>query len=779
MNGYAGAGVTLSAEIAGVGNNDLLAVTGDVNLGGFLDVSLLGYQPQLWDTFDVLVADGAINGVFDLYDLPQLDPGLTWDVLYILDPQGPDIVRLEVVEGNAPIAVADYYTVPHSNAQVQYSIDTLAEQLPALLDNDYDPDGDPLTAHVVDYPANGTLTWFDENTGHFVYESAVDFVGTDYFSYFANDGENDSYVTLVTIDVTNNAPTAGDDFYSTVHDTELVVSAPGVLSNDFEMDPGDVLQAVVLSLPANGTLTDGTGAPLTVGAAFDGGFQYTPSAQFTGVDYFSYAADDGYEQSVATVTIEVTNDIPIAAADSYSINHDTTLNVTAPGVLSNDFDMDPLQAYLVDDVSHGQLSFGLDGSFTYTPDFHYVGPDSFSYFVTDGIEGSNTAIVTIDVFNDIPMAGDDYYMIPMDTSLNDPAPGVMSNDFDMDPLEVYLISGTSSGSLSLGLDGSVSYTPNPGFTGIDSFVYYIADGIEDSNPATVTIDVYDDGMGGGGGGGMLSAEYDFYFTLIDTALNEAAPGVMWNDSAGFTTIAVLDANASNGFVTLEPDGSFVYTPNAGFSGMDAFTYHLEDGAEFSNVASVDIQVDNGEALLAAGPGGDGTFDPLQRAQLVAIVDQAVAQWDALIANPATRRAMREIDFRVADLPGNTLGLTFPTMIVIDVDAAGYGWFIDATPGGNEEFQFNRATGQYEATAGPAADRMDLLTVVLHELGHVAGFADETPRSTHPGDVMLGILDVGTRRLPDESHAFRFLSQKVDALMARLSDERPTDPSLLR
>jgi hypothetical protein len=75
--------------------------------------------------------------------------------------------------------------------------------------------------------------------------------------------------------------------------------------------------------------------------------------------------------------------------------------------------------------------------------------------------------------------------------------------------------------------------------------------------------------------------------------------------------------------------------------------------------------------------------------------------------------------------------------------------------------------------------MDLLTVVLHELGHVAGLEDETPRTTHPGDVMLGILDVGVRRLPDASHTFRFLDNQFDALMARLPDEKEDDPVLLR
>jgi len=89
-----------------------------------------------------------------------------------------------------------------------------------------------------------------------------------------------------------------------------------------------------------------------------------------------------------------------------------------------------------------------------------------------------------------------------------------------------------------------------------------------------------------------TASGDSYSTAFQTALNVAAPGVLGNDSDpdGDALTAVLDANAAHGHVALNADGSFTYTPNAGFSGTDTFTYHATDSLLSSNVATVTITV---------------------------------------------------------------------------------------------------------------------------------------------------------------------------------------------
>jgi VCBS repeat-containing protein len=203
---------------------------------------------------------------------------------------------------------------------------------------------------------------------------------------------------LLNTTVTNRAPAAAADAYGTAEDTPRTVAAPGVLGNDTDPD-GDSLSAALVSGPAHGSLNLNA----------NGGFTYTPDADFNGTDTFTYQASDGTAQSnPATVTINVTpvNDSPAATDDAYSTAEDTPRTVPAPGVLANDTDLDSstLTAAVVTGPGHGTLTLNGDGSFTYTPATNYNGTDSFTYRVSDGTLQSDPATVTITVnaVNDAP-----------------------------------------------------------------------------------------------------------------------------------------------------------------------------------------------------------------------------------------------------------------------------------------------------------------------------------------------------------------------------------------
>src|SRR5207302_155580 len=133
-------------------------------------------------------------------------------------------------------------------------------------------------------------------------------------------------------------------------DTTLTISAPGVLSNDSDVD-GDPLHAVLVTAPTHGSLVlDATGA-----------FAYVPPTNFNGADSFTYKANDGtLDSAIATVRITVLpiNDAPVSPDLVCSINEDTTLTISAPGVLSNDSDVDgdALHAVLVTAPMHGSLA---------------------------------------------------------------------------------------------------------------------------------------------------------------------------------------------------------------------------------------------------------------------------------------------------------------------------------------------------------------------------------------------------------------------------------------
>ena len=115
-----------------------------------------------------------------------------------------------------------------------------------------------------------------------------------------------------TVTPVNDAPVAANDSYSTNEGTALTVAAAGVLANDTDVD-GDALNSILVSGPSHGALTFNA----------NGAFSYTPAANYSGSDSFTYKANDGTADStVATVslTVDPANDAPLAANDSYGVN---------------------------------------------------------------------------------------------------------------------------------------------------------------------------------------------------------------------------------------------------------------------------------------------------------------------------------------------------------------------------------------------------------------------------------------------------------------------------
>jgi hypothetical protein len=190
------------------------------------------------------------------------------------------------------------------------------------------------------------------------------------------------------------------------------------------------------------------------------------------------------------------NQLPVANDDSFSVVENLMLVVPAPGVLDNDTDPNDhnISAVLDTTTTNGSLELIGDGSFTYMPDPDFVGDDTFTYHVFDGLGNSNVATVTITVNenpNSAPTAVDDSYSMQQDGTLTVNAPGLLGNDSDPDgdPLTAALQTGPANGSVTVNGDGSFSYTPDGGFTGIDTFTYVTSDGFGGADTATVTITV--------------------------------------------------------------------------------------------------------------------------------------------------------------------------------------------------------------------------------------------------------------------------------------------------
>ena len=344
----------------------------------------------------------------------------------------------------------------------------------------------PLTAILDAGPSSASSFTFNSD-GSFDYTPNTGYVGTDSFTYHVNDGLADSNTATVTIDVTNNAPYTMDDGFTTLHDVTISDDGSGVLGNDWD-DDGDPITAALDAGTSNGTLTYFNS---------DGSFEYVPNTGFVGTDSFTYHVNDGLVDSdPATVTIDVTNNAPYTMDDGFTTLHDVTISDDGSGVLGNDWDDDgdPITAALDAGTSNGTLTyFNSDGSFEYVPNTGFVGTDSFTYHVNDGLVDSNIATVTIDVTNNAPYTMDDGFTTLHDVTLSDDGSGVLGNDWDDDgdPITAALDAGPSDGTLTyFNSDGSFEYVPEAGFVGTDSFIYHVNDGLIDSDPATVTIDVY-------------------------------------------------------------------------------------------------------------------------------------------------------------------------------------------------------------------------------------------------------------------------------------------------
>ncbi len=434
-------------------------------------------------------------------------------------------------------------------------------------------DGDAVHFHVnVTGTPVGTYTWNATSYDHSDCSSGAD---TASLFVFVVPGAPPA----------NNPPNAVDDGpFAGVANVDLVVNAAnGVLGNDTDAD-GDSLTATLVGNPAHGSVVLDS----------DGAFTYTPNANWTGSDSFTYKAYDGAANSgTATVSLTITNAAPTAASDGpYSTAKNQPLSVGAgAGVLANDTDPDSgqsLTASAATGPAHGNLTLNANGSFTYTPNTGYDGPDSFTYHVSDGI-ATDTGTVTLTVTNGTPTAVDDSYSglanLPLIVGAGT---GVLANDTDPDgdSLTASVVSGPSSGVLLLSPNGGFTYTPIIGFTGIDTFTYVADDGTDTSAAATVTIAISNQAPVANDDSGSVIHDR--------TRSVNAAAGVLSNDTDanGDTLTASVVGGPSHGTLTLNADGSYDYTPDAGYVGTDAFTYQASDGAANSNVGTVTITVTN-------------------------------------------------------------------------------------------------------------------------------------------------------------------------------------------
>ncbi|MGH7955602.1 MAG: Ig-like domain-containing protein, partial [Opitutaceae bacterium] len=486
-------------------------------------------------------ARGALSGTApNLTYTPQLNDRSTVALIFtasdgIATSNQATVTFTMTVSNNAPVAAA----VP------PITIDEDTSTTVALLATD--SDGDLLTFHIVTQPAHGSLAAIVpglNNTATVIYTPTLNYHGSDSFAFKANDNPRDSNVVTVSITVRpiNDAPTASNSSATTLEDVPVTIA---LTATDNDNDP---LAYILVTQPASGLLTlNGANAV------------YTPPANFSGNDSFTWKARDtvGTDSNTATVSIIVApvNDAPVAANKSV----ETAEDVSVPVMLTaTDLDDTSLTFTVVTPPAKGTL-IGLAPNLTYKPAANDSGTYAFTYKANDGDVDSAIATVTIVVrpINDPPIAN------PLTISTGSGSPTAITltgSDVDSPTLTFAIATPPQNGTIS-GAPPNVTYTSAANFGGFDSFTFTANDGALNSAPATIQITT------------GLPPRSRTYTTTADftagvlTGISTSVPDQLSNKTILAAYDVVWVANSSKGTVVkLEPEtgrvtGEFLTTPD--------------------------------------------------------------------------------------------------------------------------------------------------------------------------------------------------------------------------
>ncbi len=450
---------------------------------------------------------------------------------------------------DAPIAVNDAYTTAEDTGL------TIAAGT-GVLSNDTDVEitrGETTVALKVvsnTAPAHGTLTVNPD--GSFSYLPVLNYNGPDSFTYTVIDASGATATATVNLTVTpvNDRPTAPNDTKTTPEDQPISGSIAGT-----DLD-GDSLTYATAIAPANGSIVVNS----------DGTYTYTPNPNYVGSDTFSVLVSDGKGgTTVATVTVNVTpvNDPPVATGETRTTPEDMPVGGR---VVATDLDGDKLTYTVSAAPANGSVVMNADGTYTYTPNANFNGTNSFVVTVSDGKGGVTTATVTVNVtpVNDAPVVTGDTRTTPEDAPVNG---AVSATDVDGNPLTFTLATPPSNGTVTVNADGTYTYTPNPNYNGADSFTVLVSDGQGGTRIAPVSIAVtpVNDAPVASG---------DTRITPEDTPVNGS---IVAFDRDGDPLTYTINAAPAHGTVTINPDGTYRYTPAANYNGTDTFTVNVSDG----------------------------------------------------------------------------------------------------------------------------------------------------------------------------------------------------------
>ncbi|MEH7507273.1 tandem-95 repeat protein, partial [Priestia megaterium] len=429
----------------------------------------------------------------------------------------------------------------------------------------FDPDGEVLTYSLQDPPTNGVAVVNPDGT--FTYTPNGNYNGPDTFTVLISDPSGAFIVTNVFVTVTpvNDAPVVPNYEFVINEDTSL---SSQVVATDVDGNP---LTYGLLTGPANGTVVVNS----------DGTYTYTPNENYNGVDSFSVVVSDGQggtAVSTITITILPVNDPPVGPVVVTLVTNEDT--AVSSQITAFDPDGEVLTYSLQDPPTNGVAVVNPDGTFTYTPNGNYNGPDTFTVLISDpsGAFIVTSVFVTITPVNDVPVVPNYEFVINEDTSLSSQ---VVATDVDGNPLTYGLLTGPANGTVVVNLDGTYTYTPNENYNGVDSFSVVVSDGQGGTAVSTITITILpvnDPPVG------------PVVVTLVTNEDTAVSSQITAFDPDGEVLTYSLQDPPTNGVAVVNPDGTFTYTPNGNYNGPDTFTVLISDPSGAFIVTSVFVTI---------------------------------------------------------------------------------------------------------------------------------------------------------------------------------------------
>jgi VCBS repeat-containing protein len=610
------------------------------------------------------------------------------------DGAGPtgNTFAITVQEGT-PTATGDDYTATED--------ETLAVTDPAngVLANDSDPEGEDLTAFLSQTPEHGTLTF--NRDGTFEYTPDSDYNGPDQFVYAAEDpnGNRNEATVQLTVEPVNDPPRVATNTGTSVDNGGTRTIATTDLSATDVDDEPSALTFTVTDGPSNGQIRVGgaQAGSFTQADLADGRVTYRHDGSDTNADSFTFdlTDDDGAGPTGRTFDITIQEGKPVAQADTFAATEDETLSVTDPanGVLANDSDPEgeDLTASLSQTPDHGSLNFSGDGTFSYTPDPDYNGPDQFVYVAADPNTNRDTATVQLNVapVNDPPRVATNEGITVSEGGATTLTPSVLdATDIDDGPSTLtftvtdppsqgrILVDGAEAGSFTQQAlnDGTVRYDHTASTADDDSFTFDLSDD-DGAGPTgqTFAITVQE---------GTPTATDDDYTATENQTLSVTEPGngVLANDRdpEGENLEAIVTQTPNHGDLRLDADGTFEYTPTPGYNGPDQFVYAAEDPNGNRDTATVRLTVEKNNVPPVAADDRYLTEED----QTLAVTDST----EGVLANDSDPD---EEDRLVATVTDSTDNGT----VRLDTTAGTFEYVPDGGFSGADSFQYEVRDGQ--------------------------------------------------------------------------------------